>query len=194
MDYTDFKDVRKIIASPTHVVDGKIVATLPNVEVKPKKTRYITVVNDETGEIEYLCQVSSNKKIGGSWSAVFHQSLKWLSKQGLTGEEWNVFAQMAGSMDFENYVRINQTKLSQELNIDQANVSKAIKKLRELDVLAEGPRAGLNKTYMINPNMSIRGKQKQQKVIDYNDIKDIRSARTSRRKQKPGADAPKPEE
>ena len=38
-------------------------------------------------------------------------------------------------------------------------------------MITEGPRAGLNKTYMLNPNIGIKGKHRQQKIIDYEEAK-----------------------
>ena len=107
---------------------------------------------------------------------MFQESFLWLAKQDVTGEDLKVFMAMTSKMDFKNFIRFSQTQLAEEIRIPRPNVSRSIKHLIELDILREGPRAGLNKTYMLNPNMGIKGKQRKQKIIDYEEAKATRIA------------------
>lgn len=146
---------------------------IPQITVKERLDKYICAV-DEGGNVAYYAKLpntAKNKKIGGNWMATFQESLKWMAQQDLTGEQWKVFAAMCSRMDFDNYIRISQTDLAKELQTNQGNISRSIKKLMSLDIIAEGPRAGLNKTYMLNPNIGIKGKHRKQKIIDYKEAK-----------------------
>jgi len=147
----------------------------PVINIKEYKPKFITQYDPETGEFEWFARINPKRKIvGGAWMATFQDSMLWMAKQGLTGEQWNVFMAMGSKMDYNNYIRISQVDLAEELGIPQPHVSRAIKKLLELDVICEGPRAGLCKTYILNPNIGMKGKQKQQKIIDYAEKKRAR--------------------
>ena len=108
---------------------------------------------------------------GGYWLATFQDGLIWLSNQGLTAQQWNVLARLMGRLNFDNYITVNQTALAKELHTKKPNISTAIKKLVELNIITEGPRAGLNKTYVLNPSLGLKGKQRQQKIIDYEELR-----------------------
>ena len=51
-------------------------------------------------------------------------------------------------------------------------VSRAIKGLKELDVIIVGPMAGRSKTYRLNPRIAHRGARNyQQTIIEYDELK-----------------------
>ena len=154
--------------------DGK---GIPIINIKEHKTKMLAVVDEDTGLIEYFRPLRE-KKIAGSWVAMFQQGLAWIAKQNLTGEQWNVFAFLLSIVDFQNYIRISQKDIAEALGMKHQNVSRSIKKLEELDIIVEGPRAGLHKTYMLNPNIGLKGKQKGQKVVDF-------SAEKAKRQKEP---------
>ena len=152
------------------------ISKIPQVLLKECLERYICAV-DEWGNVAYYSRISDTakkNKIGGNWMATFLDGLRWMAHQNLTGEQWKVFATICSMIDFDNYIRVNQTALAKELNTDKGNISRSIKKLMDLDIIAEGPRAGLYKTYMLNPNIGIKGKHKQDKIIDYAEKKRAR--------------------
>ena len=147
----------------------------PAISIKEYKPKFITQFDPETGEFEWFARINPKHKItGGAWMDTFQDSLMWMAKQDLTGEQWKVFAAMGSKMDYNNYIRISQTDLADSLNMKQPQIARAIKKLIELDIIAEGPRAGLSKTYILNPNIGMKGKQKKQKIIDYAEKKHAR--------------------
>ena len=147
----------------------------PVISIKEYKPKFITQFDPETGEFEWFARINPKHKItGGAWMATFQDSMMWMAKQDMTGEQFRVFMAMGSKMDDNNYIRISQTDLAEELGMKQQNVSRAIKKLLELDIIAQGPRAGLCKTYILNPNIGMKGKQKQQKIIDYAEKKRAR--------------------
>ena len=77
---------------------------------------------------------------------------------------------LLGIVDFDNYLTVDQTQISNELKIHRVNVTKAIKKLRDLNVIVEGPRAGLNKTYRLNPYIAHKGKDRDNTIVDFEDM------------------------
>ena len=151
-----------------------IMPQVPQVVVKEHLDKFICAI-DEYGNVAYYAKLPSSakkNKIGGDmWMALFQESLKWISELDLSKNDLKVFLAMCSVVDFENYIRINQSELAKKLHTDQGNISRSIKKLLELNIITEGPRAGLNKTYMLNPNIGIKGKHRQQKIIDYEEAK-----------------------
>ena len=140
---------------------------------------------DDDGNLVYGKKLYQNKKIyGGGWMAFYQESLANIAKMGLTGEQHNVFLSMLSKLDFENYIRISQEDLAKELNIRQPQVARAIKKLLEKDIILQGPRAGLCKTYILNPNVGIKGRQKKNKLIDYAEKKAQYEKEKSEKEQK----------
>ena len=56
-----------------------------------------------------------------------------------------------------NFVHFNQSEASRALQIDQANVSRSIKKLVDMGIVLEGPKAGKFRTYQVNPALAFSG-------------------------------------
>ena len=100
---------------------------------------------------------------------IYQESAAWLAKQRLTGEQATIFFYLSSHLDWENYVSVNQKEVAEELGMKQQNVARALKKLMELSVIEEGPRAGLHKTYMLNPYMGLKGENGKEKVLLFND-------------------------
>ena len=71
-------------------------------------------------------------------------------------------------MDFDNYLTISQKELSQELDMKQPNISRAIRALCERKIIIEGPRAGLSKTYRFNPFVAHKGSERNNTIADFN--------------------------
>jgi len=148
---------------------------IPHVRIKEHETKLLAVIDNDTGKINYYSKIGGkNKVIGGRWMATFQDAMGWLSRQKPPSEVLWVFLNMVEKLDYNNYIRISQTSMAKELGMKQPSVSQAIKKLIALDVIAEGPRAGLCKTYILNPKIGIKGRQKQQKIIDYAEKKRAR--------------------
>lgn len=157
---------------------------VPVIDIHEHLNYYFDAYDDD-GNLVYGKKLYQKKRIyGGGWMAFYQESLAHIAKLGLTGEQHNVFLSMLSKLDFENYIRINQEELASELKITQPHVSRAIKKLLEEDIICQGPRAGLCKTYILNPNVGIKGRQKKNKLVDYAEKK-------AQREQEKLADAKK---
>ena len=91
----------------------------------------------------------------------------WLAQQRLTGEQFKVMHVLFGKLDFDNYLRIGLKEIAKLLNMQVANVSRAMKKLKELQIVVEGPPAGKFKTYRLNPYIAHKGSARQKTIEDF---------------------------
>ena len=105
--------------------------------------------------------------------ATFQDGLGWMAKQeGMTGEQWRVFAYLVSKLDFDNYLKVQQKDIAEELRMQKSHVSRAMKGLAELDIISVGPMAGRSKTYRLNPRIAHRGAiNYQQTIIEYDELK-----------------------
>lgn len=69
----------------------------------------------------------------------------------LTQTEYRVRDYLLGTIGLGNYVYVNQAEVGRELRLARSNVSAAIKRLIELQIVIQGPKAGRSNTYMLNP-------------------------------------------
>ena len=90
-----------------------------------------------------------------------------LAQLNLPNEQYRVFLALISKVDFDNYLRISQTEMAKELGMSRPNVARAIKGLCNLSIIVEGPRAGLNKTYRLNPYIAHKGKDKKKTIVDF---------------------------
>lgn len=149
-----------------------VVDTRRNVIPLPKE-RECTVLFGEDGEVTGYINRHKVNRLGGHWVATFQDGLVWMAKQeGMTGEQWRVFAYLVGCLDFDNYLKVSQKDIAEELHMHVKAVSRAIKGLKELDVISVGPMAGRSKTYRLNPRIAHRGARNyQQTIIEYDELK-----------------------
>lgn len=133
----------------------------------PKERAYY-VVTDEEGNVKGYFPLKDNK-LGKDWVAMYQSSLLTLAQWNLPNEQYRVFLCLLSKLDFDNYLRISQQNIADELDMKQPNVAKAIKSLCEKNVLVEGPRAGLNKTYRLNPYVAHKGKNRTGTILEFGD-------------------------
>ena len=109
-----------------------------------------------------------NKSLGTGWIALYQNPSIWLAQQRLTGEQYSVMHVLFGKLDFDNYLRIGLKEIAELLNMQVAHVSRAMKKLKELEIIVEGPPAGKFKTYRLNPYIAHKGSENKQTIEDFN--------------------------
>ena len=139
------------------------------------KNKKFCMVNQETGQVEAFIPVIFPKKKflwGGEFMLVFQDFLLNLANSKLTQEQYRVLCYLMGKLDFENYIVIKQTQAAKELGIKQPNISAAIKKLEELDIICQGPRSGMVKSYQLNPYYAFKGKNQQKMIISFEELKE----------------------
>ena len=133
----------------------------------PKEKRYIMVMDEETGKIKG-CFPLKPKSLGTGRIALYQNPSIWLAQQRLTGEQASVLFFLFGKLDFENYLRISRQDIAELLNMQPVNVSRAMKKLKELEIIIEGPPAGKFKTYRLNPYIAHKGSDTKNTIEDFN--------------------------
>ncbi len=140
----------------------------------PKHQKFITLVDEETGKTIGMFPLKS-KNLGKGWIALYQEASIWLSSQRLTGEQYSVMLFLFGKLDFENYLRIGLQEISDRTGIKLPNVSRAMRKLKELNIILEGPPEGKFKTYRLNPYIAHKGSERKQTIIDFEKLLEKKS-------------------
>lgn len=150
-------------------IDGQ-----PNMRVIPlPKEKECLAILGENGEVTGYLSKTRKNVLGAHWVATFQDGMMWLAQQeSMTGEQWRVFAYLLSKLDFDNYLKITQKEIAEKLHMNVKAISRAIKGLKNLDVITEGPMAGHSKTYRFNPRIAHRGaKHYRNTLIEYDDLK-----------------------
>ena len=108
----------------------------------------------------------SAKNSGTGWIALYQNSSIWLAQQRLTGEQYSVLFALFNRLDFENFLRISRQEIADFLSMQPVSVSRAMKKLKELEIIIEGPPAGKFKTYRLNPYIAHKGAERDNTITD----------------------------
>ena len=140
-----------------------------NILLLPKEKKYIMVTDEESGKIKG-CYPLKSKNLGTGWIALYQNPSIWLAQQDLTGEQFKVMHVLFGKLDFDNYLRIGLKEIAEITGIHLVNISKAMKKLKELKIVVEGPPAGKFKTYRLNPYIAHKGANTEKTIKDFNEV------------------------
>lgn len=81
----------------------------------------------------------------------------WFANIDLTGQQYRVLFKLFSRLDYDNYIRISQKEIADELGIRFQHVSNTIRYFIERGIITEGGRIGRNKTYRLNPNIGFKG-------------------------------------
>jgi DNA-binding MarR family transcriptional regulator len=99
------------------------------------------------------------------WFMGFQRAFLELAKdKEITGETRRVLDWMFGSLDFENFIVVDQGVVAKELDLKQPNVSRSIKKLLEKGIIEKGPKMGNYASYRVNLNYVWKGKAKNREA------------------------------
>jgi len=114
----------------------------------------------ETGEIVGETPFLTRKKVNlyGEFFMGRQEGFLRLSREGLSGADWNVLGVYLGNLDFENYIQISQQAIADYLEMKQENVSRSTKKLVEKGIIIQGSKVGRHNTYRLNPFYAWKGK------------------------------------
>ena len=135
--------------------------------ILPKEKRYIMVVDEETQEIKG-CFPLKKRGLGKGWIALYQNPSIWLARQHFTGEQARVIFFLFGKLDFENYLRVSREEIAEGTDLQPVNVSRAMKRLKELEIIIAEPPAGKFKTYRLNPYIAHKGEDRQNTIEDFN--------------------------
>ena len=145
----------------------KISDSQDKIVILPKEKRYIMITDEQSGQIKG-CFPLKSKNLGKGWIAVYQDPAGWLAQQRLSGEQYSVLFALFNRLDFDNYLRISRQEIADFLSMQPTHVSRAMKKLKELNIIVEGPPAGKFKTYRLNPYIAHKGSNKNNTISDFN--------------------------
>lgn len=74
-------------------------------------------------------------------------------KYRLTQTEWTVLMELGHHLQFGNKVKISQKMLAEETGISSANISRAMKRLKEIEIILE-----IDNSMYLNPQLLAKGK------------------------------------
>jgi len=134
------------------------------------KKKILTVVNEETGEIEARVDLT-NRIYTKSWFAFFQKSALYLA-QNLGKDELKVLMYMFSKMDYSNIIRVTNKNISGNLGMKPANVSRAIRNLLEKNVIAVQEWYGISRIYRMNPTFLHKGKDFYQTQREYKELRE----------------------
>lgn len=117
------------------------------------------VIVDYSNDQEFVGIVKSKARLNGNHLRMFQFELHSMAEdRELTLTDLRVYIMILAHTDFENKIQISQSHLGEQLDIDQANVSRSIKKLCEKKVLIETGNVGKQKIYHLNPEFGWKGR------------------------------------
>lgn len=97
---------------------------------------------------------------GTGWLAMAQEPLMKLAQADLGKEAMRVLFAVLASLDYENWISINQAELGRQLGIKPSNMSRAVARLVTEGVLLAGPKVQAKGTYRLNPRYGWKGSAK----------------------------------
>lgn len=113
---------------------------------------------DHNEKLKNKFDISTRKNL--YWGSFVLDSLELLAKMNLKITEYRVILYLCSlSNQDDNIAYIKQATISRNLNIDKSNLSKSIRTLREMELIAK-----VESGYMINPNIFYKGNVRNRKI------------------------------
>ena len=123
--------------------------------------KVVGYIDELTGK-EYGFPVIFGRKknpYGNGWIMNSQEALDMIAEdKDLKGNTLRVFIKVCARVDFENWVHLPLKELSEELDIDQADISKNIKLLVKKGILIKSGKIGRSYAYRLNPDFGWKGK------------------------------------
>jgi predicted transcriptional regulator len=146
------------------------------------KSRRIASIDQDTGEVlegvVVYCGVKQNPYSKG-WVMNSQEALELLATdKDLKGETYRVLLLLLSRLDFENWIQVTQTEISEKLEMKKPNVSKAVSILEEKGIILRGPKIGRTYAFRLNPYFGWKGKVKN--LNDYRREEEDRDRREFR--------------
>ena len=123
------------------------------------------LINPKTGKVYRNVTVACKAKFPQpiEYTSMFKHGFEYLAQLNLTRTETSVFFKLLSHLEFENWVRVSQQTIANELNLRRPHVTTAIKKLVELKVIEKtsDPFDQRRTAYRLNPSLGWRGEPKE---------------------------------
>ncbi len=118
-------------------------------------------VDESTGEIlegfmAYIAPKRTNG-FGREWLAMSQAAAMMFAQSDLGASDMKVFFALLAKLDFENLLVLNQAEIARQIGMNRHHVNRSIKRLLELEVIFEGPRIGVSRSYRLNEQMGWKG-------------------------------------
>lgn len=139
----------------------------------PKKKECVAILGEDNEVQGYIVKKRENL-LGRNWVVMYQSAMVWLSQQDMTGEQYKVLMYLLGKLDWDNYLMLSRQDIAENTGLKPTAVSRAMKRLKELGIIMEGPKAGYYKTYRVNPYMMYRGggKRRYENLIQWDKAKE----------------------
>jgi hypothetical protein len=129
---------------------------------KQAAQRRLGTVDVDTGEVLDGVAVFVGQRAphsyGDRWMQMSQDALTVIARdQDLTLVDHRVFASLNARLDFENWLAVSQASVARELDLDPAQVSRSLSKLRRKRILLDGPKIGRSRTLRLNPQFGWKG-------------------------------------
>ena len=97
------------------------------------------------------------------YAFMFEHGLKHLARLRLRGTELCILLELISRLEYDNWIRISQQTLAEDLGLKKSNVSIAIKKLVEEKIILRetDPSDRRRLIYRLNPSLGWRGEPKE---------------------------------
>ena len=94
---------------------------------------------------------------GMEWTLNDREGLwKLLLDESLKGNDWRVLTAIIADVEFGNFYTANQVELAEKLKMNQASVSRCLKKLLEVQAIAFVRKNGKHTVYQLNPYIAFK--------------------------------------
>lgn len=88
---------------------------------------------------------------------------EFFARAELTGKDAAVLFRLIALLDMHNFLEVNQADLAKSLKMQRPHVARSIRQLVKLEILLQGPRNGIVRTYKLNPSFGWKGPNKKHK-------------------------------
>ncbi len=123
------------------------------------------LVNPKTGKVYKNLTVATKAKFPKpiEYTSMFKHGFEYLANTNFTRTEISVLFKLLTRLDFENWIRVSQRTIAEELGLRSQHVTTAIKKLIELKIIEKDsdPFDKRRVIYRLNPSLGWRGEPKE---------------------------------
>lgn len=130
------------------------------------------LIDPRTGEIidiDAQLAILYPKRVNGftGWVAMAQEGLLEILSyyDQLKGEGLRVLLSALAVLDFNNVIEINQSEIAKKINMRASHFNRSWKKLVQLGIILEIPRAGRTKAYRLNPIYGWKGSSTSHKGV-----------------------------
>jgi predicted transcriptional regulator len=129
------------------------------------KMKPYELIDAATGELTPAVILVRKSWKGERFFVGFQEAFAYIAKEKIGSEAKDVFLFLLSRLDFENYIFVPQVEVAKELDMQRANVSRAISVLVERGILLEGPKVSRSRTFRLNHTYGWKGKLSNLKVL-----------------------------